>query len=97
LIDDGVVTNAVFGRHVVNGGVEWRRWVQPARKPIRIAPALFLDTGRAYRGIDSTNDRWQYDVGAGLRLAIPGSGVLRIDLAHGLRDRGTVLSMGWGK
>lgn len=97
LIDDGVIANAVFGRHVINGGVEWRRWVQPARKPVRLAPALFVDTGRAYRGIDSTNDRWQYDVGGGLRLAVPGSGVLRVDVAHGLRDGGTVLSMGWGR
>ena len=97
LIDDGVITHAVFGRHVINGGVEGRRWMQPARKPLRMAPALFLDTGRAYRGIDSTNDRWQCDAGAGLRIAIPGSGVLRIDVAHGLRDGGTVLSLGWGK
>jgi len=97
LISDGVITNAVFGRHLLNGGVEWRRWVQPARKPVRIAPALFVDSGRAYHGLESSNDRWQYDVGGGLRLAIPGSGVLRIDVAHGVRDGGTVLSMGWGR
>jgi outer membrane translocation and assembly module TamA len=97
LISDGVITSAVFGRHLLNGGVEWRRWVQPARKPVRIAPALFVDSGRAYNGLESSNDRWQYDVGGGLRLAIPGSGVLRIDVAHGVRDGGTVLSMGWGR
>lgn len=97
LIDDGVIRDAVFGRHLINGGIEWRRWVQPARKPVRIAPALFVDIGRAYRGLDSTNQRCQYDVGTGFRLAVPGSGVLRIDVAHGLRDGRTALSMGWMK
>jgi len=95
LIDDGVIRNAVFGRHVINGGVEWRRWVQLARRPVRLAPTMFIDTGRAYHGLDSTNEGWQYDAGAGLRLAIPGSGVLRIDIAHGLRDGRNALSMGW--
>lgn len=97
LIDDGVIHDAVFGHHVINGGIEWRRWVQPARKPVRFAPAVFIDSGRAFRGLDSTNERWQYDIGTGFRFALPGSGVLRIDLAHGLRDGGTVLSMGWTK
>lgn len=97
LIDDGVIHDAVFGHHVINGGIEWRRWVQPARKPVRMAPALFIDSGRAFRGLDSTNERWQYDIGAGFRVAVPGSGVLRVDVAHGLRDGGTVLSMGWTK
>ncbi len=30
LIDDGVIRDGVFGRHVVDGSFEWRRWVQPA-------------------------------------------------------------------
>jgi Peptidase C39 family len=97
LIDDGVIRDAVFGRHVIDGGVEWRRWAQLANKPIRIAPALFVDAGRAYRGVDSSPDRCQYDVGGGFRLAVPGSGVLRIDVAHGLRDGRNALSMGWGR
>jgi hypothetical protein len=95
LIDDGVIRNAAFGRHVVDGGVEGRRWVQLARRPIRFAPALFLDVARAYHALDPQSERWQTDVGGGLRIAIPGSGVLRIDLAHGLADGRTALSMGW--
>jgi hypothetical protein len=97
LIDDGIIRDAAFGRHVFDGGVEGRRWMQLARKPIRFAPALFLDVARAYHSLDPQNERWQTDVGAGLRIAIPGSGVLRIDLAHGLVDGRTALSMGWGK
>lgn len=94
LIDEGVI-HGVFGRHVINAGLEWRRWLQPARKPVRMGPALFIDAGRAFHGLDSTNEQPQYDVGAGFRLAIPGSRVLRIDVAHGLRDGRTALSMGW--
>jgi hypothetical protein len=97
LIDDGVIEDGVFGRHVINGGLEWRRWMQPARKPVRLGPAFFMDAARAFRGLDSSIERWQYDVGAGFRLAIPGSGVLRVDVAHGLRDGRSALSMGWTK
>ena len=37
----------------------------------------------------------QVDVGGGLRLSLPGTSVLRVDLAHGLRDGRTALSVGW--
>ncbi len=97
LIDDGIIRDAVFGRRLTEGGVEARRWMQPARKPIRLAPAAFVDVAKAYRGLDPETERWQVDVGAGLRMAIPGSGVLRIDVAHGLGDGRTALSMGWGR
>jgi peptidase C39-like protein len=97
LIDDGIIRDAAFGRHVVEAGVEGRHWLQLARKPIRFAPALFLDVARAYHALDPQNERWQTDVGAGLRIAVPGSGVFRIDLAHGLADGRTALSMGWAK
>jgi len=97
LINDGVIRDAVFGRHVINGGLEWRRWMQPARKPVRLGPAVFMDVGRGFRGLDSSSERWQSDVGAGFRLAIPGSGALRVDIAHGLCDGRNALSMGWTK
>jgi len=97
LIDDGIIQNATFGRHVIDGGLEGRRWMQLARKPVRIAPALFVDVARAYDALDPRNERWQTDVGGGLRIAIPGSGVLRVDVAHGLADGRTAVSMGWGR
>ncbi len=97
LIDDGIIRDAVFGRHVVDGGVEGRRWLQLSRKPVRFAPAVFVDVARAYHALDDQTERWQMDVGAGLRMAIPGSGVLRVDVAHGLADGRTSVSMGWGK
>lgn len=97
LLDEGVIRNAAFGRQLVAGGGEWRRWASAARKPVRAAPALFVDVARAHRGLDTAIQRWQFDAGAGLRLALPGSGVLRVDVARGLRDRRTAVSVGWTK
>ncbi len=95
LLEGGVIQNDAFGRRLISGGVEWRRWVQPARKPVRVAPALFLDLARASRGFEPAHQRSQFDAGAGFRLALPGSGVLRIDAARGLRDGRNALSVGW--
>jgi len=96
LLDDGVIEGGVFGRRIAFGSVEAQRWLPPVwHGLLRIAPAVFLDTARASRGLATTDERMQYDLGAGLRLAIPGSGVLRVDLAHGLRDGRTALSVGW--
>jgi hypothetical protein len=97
LIVDGIVREAVFGRQVIAGGAEITRWVQPSRLPVRVGPAMFVDTGAAYRGFAASVVGWQTDLGAGLRFAIPGSAVLRIDVAHGLRDGRTALSLGWGR
>jgi hypothetical protein len=96
LLDDGVIGHGVFGRRLAHGGVEWRRWVQPAGKPLRVAPAVFLDTARAGGGLELSDRRWHSDVGAGLRIAVPGAGVLRIDLARGLRDGSMAVSLGFG-
>jgi hypothetical protein len=98
LLDDGIVGGESFGRQLWHGGVEARRWVQLSGKPVRLAPALFVDAARASHGleaIDSVDGRWQFDAGAGIRLAVPGSGVLRIDVAHGLRDGRNAFSVGW--
>jgi len=96
LLDDGVIEGGVFGRRIAFGSVEAQRWMPPVwHGLLRIAPAVFLDTARASRGLATTDERMQYDLGAGLRLAIPGTGVLRIDVAHGLRDGRSVLSVGW--
>jgi hypothetical protein len=94
LLDDGVVTSTVFGRTLAHGGTEWRRWSQLKGKPIRLAPAVFVDTARAWRGGQLADARWHMDIGAGLRVAVPGAGVLRVDLARGLRDGRTALSVG---
>jgi hypothetical protein len=96
LLDDGIITGGVFGRRLVFGSAEWRRWLRPTRWPVRLAPALFVDTARATRGLESTDSRTHLDAGVGVRLALPGgSSVLRVDLAKGLRDGHTALTVGW--
>ena len=96
LLDDGVIEGGVFGRRVGFASFEAQRWLKPmVQGLLRIAPALFVDTARATRGLATTDRRLHVDVGAGLRLALAGSGVLRVDVARGLRDGQTALSVGW--
>ena len=95
LLHDGVIRDAVFGRGLVSGGVEWRRWGAPFKRVLRFAPAVFADVARAYDVPAFGDSRTQVDAGAGLRLAIPGAGVLRSDLAVGVRDGKWALSVGW--
>jgi outer membrane translocation and assembly module TamA len=54
---------------------------------------VFVDVARASRGLTTTDERIHTDVGAGLRIALPGAGLIRIDLARGLRDGRTALSV----
>ena len=95
LLQDGIIARGVFGRRLVHAGVEWRRWLRPLRRTFRVAPAVFADAASAFRSRDPFETRAQLDAGFGVRLGIPGGGVLRIDLARGLRGGRTVLSMGW--
>jgi hypothetical protein len=97
MLDGGVIRNAVFGRRLAHAGAESRRWFAVRRKPLRIAIAGFADVARARLGLDSSDLRVHVDAGAGARIALPGAGILRIDLARGLRDGNTVLSFGWTK
>jgi hypothetical protein len=94
LVDDGVITGEVFGRRLYSANGEWRRWLRPLKGTIRVAPAVFVDSAYADRRLEP-GDAWQLDAGVGLRVAIPGSQVLRVDLAKGLRDGRTVFSVGW--
>jgi hypothetical protein len=97
LLDDGVVTDAVIGRTLASGSAEWRYWIQPGRRPFRIAPAVFIDAARALRSLDGFDRRFHVDLGIGLRVGIPGAGALRVDLGRGLRDGEMALSVGWDR
>jgi hypothetical protein len=99
LLEDGVVEGEVFGRELAHGGLECERWL-PVGRPARIAAAAFADLARSARGARATAGAdaapWQLDVGAGVRIALPGqNSVLRIDAARGLVDGSFALSMGW--
>jgi hypothetical protein len=95
LLDAGVVTGGVFGRRVASAGIELQQWLAPGRRLLRVAPAAFVDLARATRGLPATDSRLHADAGAGLRISIFGAGVVRIDVAHGLRDGRNALSIGW--
>ena len=82
---------------VASGGAEWRRWRSPVLRVLRVAPAAFVDVARAYDAPAFADSRAHVDVGAGLRIAIPGAGVLRADIARGLRDGEMAVSVGWAR
>lgn len=91
----GRVDDAVLGRRLTHAGVEWRQWLPPLKHVVRIAPAVFVDAAHAARGAAFTDPRAHVDAGLGLRVALPGVGVVGIDVARGLRDGRTAVSFGW--
>jgi hypothetical protein len=95
LLHDGIIRDGVFGRGLVGGSVEWRRWGPPFQRVLRAAPAVFVDVARACDVPAFADPRAHVDAGAGLRLAIPGAGVLRTDVAIGVRDGKWAISVGW--
>ena len=95
LLSDGVITGPAFGRRLAFANGEVQQWLRPSKWPIHVAPAAFVDVARASHGFSWNDSRLQVDVGAGVRVGIPGAGTLRIDIAHGLRDPRTALSAGW--
>ena len=99
LLDGGAIDldrPSVFGRTVLYTHAEAQRWLTSAA-PVRFGIAAFVDMAGASRRLSSSNrDSAQIDLGAGLRVAIPGAaGMLRIDVAHGLRDGANAMSFGW--
>jgi peptidase C39-like protein len=94
LLRDGII-RGVFGRRLLHAGSEWRYWRGTVFRTLRVAPAAFVDVARAYEVPNFGDDRLHVDAGFGLRVAMPGAGVLRVDLAHGLRDGQNALSVGW--
>lgn len=96
LLDDGVVTGAAFGRQLTHGTLEYQHPL--VSRPVgTLHAAAFVDTARTWNGPDARRSgRWQTDVGAGVRVALPGAaGTLRVDLARGLADGQMVVSAGW--
>jgi hypothetical protein len=98
LLSDGVVdltSASAFGRTLAFGNAEVQRWFEhPAIA--RLGVAMFTDLARASRQAAGGGSPVYVDAGAGLRIKIPGTpGVLRADLAHGLRDGANALTFGW--
>ena len=98
LLSNGIIAatdRSVFGRTLTFGNAEAQRWFA-TRWPARFGVAAFADVAQAARSAPGVAGRIQFDVGAGARVRAPGlHQVLRIDLAHGLRDGANALSVGW--
>jgi hypothetical protein len=98
LLNDGVINltpSSAIGRTLVFGSAEVQRWLE---KPTlaRLGLAGFTDVARASRQVVDGSTPVQVDIGVGLRIKIPGTpGVLRADVAHGLRDGANALTLGW--
>lgn len=97
LLEGGAIAGGTLGRTVVTGGAEWRWWRRAARGVLGVAPAAFVDVAKAERTRFPFSRDAQVDVGAGLRIAIPGAGVIRLDVARGLRDGAVAWSLGWAR
>jgi hypothetical protein len=91
LITDGQIRVSQIGRQILHASGEAQRWWQ-GKAGMRFGAAAFIDVARVHRRAEplARNDA---DLGIGARLAVPGvSGVVRIDVAKGLRDGATALS-----
>jgi hypothetical protein len=91
LVTDGELRLDRIGRQMIYSSGEAQRWWQ-GKARIRIGAAAFVDAARIDRRA-APGALTDVDVGIGARLAVPGvAGVLRIDVAKGLRDGATALS-----
>jgi hypothetical protein len=94
LLDDGQLRTERLGRLLLHASLEGRRWWTGVG-PIRTAAAVFADAGRTSRRWDGS-PRLDLDAGLGGRLAVAGMpGIVRVDLARGLRDGATTISIGY--
>jgi hypothetical protein len=98
LLNDGIISlggSSAFGPTLAYGGVEAQRWFERP-SVVRMGVGGFVDVARASRGAAPGSGQALVDLGAGLRIKVPGAaGVLRIDVARGLRDGATALTFGW--
>jgi peptidase C39-like protein len=97
LLDGGTINagpGSAFGRSLISSSIEGWRWLDRPQLP-RLAIAMFGDAARTSRAF-ARDPTFNVDVGTGLRIRIPGwQSVLRIDVAHGLRDGRNALTFGW--
>jgi peptidase C39-like protein len=91
LMTDGQMRVDQIGRQIVYTSGETQRW-WAGKTGVGFGAAAFVDVARIDHRV-VPRARTDVDVGVGARLAVPGvSGVVRIDVAKGLRDGATALS-----
>jgi len=95
LLSDGVVAGPAFGRTLLYANSEVQRWWDRG-SIVRLGWATFADAARATDRVDGAPPSAQVDVGVGLRVRVPGAGgVVRVDVATGLRDGARAVTVGW--
>jgi len=95
LIDEGIVNGEVFGRRVDFASIEFNHPVYKSPGG-PIALAVFVDAAQArYRTAGQPDTPLYLDAGLGFRMRPPNvEGVLRFDIARGLRDGRMRVSIG---
>lgn len=92
VLERGALRTAQLGRDLVHASVEVQRWTT-APFGSRVAVAAFVDATRATRRLDA-GVRADVDAGIGIRLAAPLlPGLFRIDVARGLHNPATAVSI----
>ena len=86
LVEDGRLRVERMGRRLLSVSVEAQRWWTAGL--LQTAAAAFVDTARVADRIEG-GPRGDVDAGVGLRIALPGAGTIRADVANGLRHGGT--------
>jgi hypothetical protein len=94
-VEAGRLLGSNVGRVVAHGGVTADHPVHHIG-PIVLAAGAFLDGAEVIEPADQSGSRWYLDLGAGLRVGIADGhlGVLRIDVARGLLDRRSAVTIG---
>jgi hypothetical protein len=97
-LDRGIVSlnaSSMLGKELVRGTVEARHWSDRSPIVLPIGLAGFLDFARASRQLFPDSRAWEADLGAGIRVRLPGAERLfRVDFGYGLRDGGRAVTFG---
>ena len=92
VLDDGRLRTERLGRGIAFASAEVRHWWR-TRFAVPVGAALFVDAAHLRRRLVVASPLADVDVGAGARLALPGTdGMFRLDIARGLRDGATAVS-----
>jgi outer membrane protein assembly factor BamA len=89
---DGIQDGRLLARSFVLHNLEWRRRVVRATG-LQAGIVLFHD-GARLAGVAGERPRWLHDVGGGVRLAVAGGPLLRVDYGRGLTDGRQSVSFG---
>jgi hypothetical protein len=97
VLNEGRLRVERLGRRLLQATAEAQQWWRAAGV-VPIGAAVFVDAARTTgrQALVAEAALGDVDVGAGVRLALPGHhGTFRADFAHGLRDGRNAFSVGW--